>query len=81
VKMNPPRKLTKEERAAIRTLERLAKRWPKTLVLFGASKLYVFDASMAARHEEFDRTGKMSEWAKQTVLARINIDCDGGDPW
>ena len=33
--MNAPRKLTKEERAAIRTLERLAKRWPKTLMLFG----------------------------------------------
>ena len=76
-----PRRLTKEERLAIRTLERLAKRWPKTLVLFGASKLHVFDASMAARHEEFDRTGKMGEWAKQTVLARIDIDCDGGDPW
>lgn len=35
MKTNSPRKLTKEELSAIRTLERLAKHWPKSLMLFG----------------------------------------------
>lgn len=79
---NAPRKLTKEERAAIRTLERLAKRWPKTLVLFGgAGALHVLDREMAARYQEFDAKGQTSEWTKQAQIARIGIDCDGGDPW
>jgi len=46
VKTNPPRKLTKEERAAIRTLKRLAKRWPKSLMLFGCDGvLHAIDKS------------------------------------
>lgn len=46
MKTNSPRKLTKEERVAIRTLERLAKRWPKSLMLFGCDGvLHVIDKS------------------------------------
>jgi len=82
MKTNPPRKLTKEERAAIRTLERLAKRWPKTLVLHGGGgNLAVLDSAMSMRYHEFESKGQASEWTQQTILARIGIFCEGGDPW
>lgn len=62
------RELTEEEDAAIRSLRRLAKRWPASLKLFGWSgSLYVMDAEMEA--------------GDAAVLADIGgISCDGGDP-
>lgn len=77
-----PRKLTKEERAAVQALERLQKNWPKTLMLFGSTgALYVLDLASANEHTIHYRKGTLEEWKKKTVIARIAIYADGGDPW
>jgi hypothetical protein len=62
------RELTKEEASAIRSLERLAKKWPQTLHLFSWSgSLVVMDAAMVP-----------SEDAVFTTI--MGIPNDGGDP-
>lgn len=58
--------ITKEEQKAIRSLERLAKRWPKGIELFGWSgSLYVT---------------KTMENGILGAVTSITIPCDGGDP-
>jgi hypothetical protein len=63
-----PRDLTPDEEAAIRSLKRLAKKWPQSLKLFSWSgSLVVMDADMPP--------GEAAE------LASIEgIPNDGGDP-
>ena len=62
------RDLTPEEASAIKSLERLAKRWPETLKLFSWSgSLVVMDSDM--------------EPGSDAVLRWIvGINNDGGDP-
>lgn len=62
--------LTTEEHRAINALQRLGKRWPKSLKLFSWSgSLVIFDAD-----DDLSR-------ANDTVLAEIRgILNDGGDP-
>lgn len=62
------RPLTEEERDAIRSLKRLAKKWPQSLKLFSWSgSLCVMDAAMRPGSEaELDHI--------------IGIPNDGGDP-
>lgn len=65
------RDLTPDEQNAVNTLNRLAKRWPKTIKLFSWSgTLVIFDAD-----DTLSRPG-------DTELAVINrgIISDGGDP-
>ena len=59
--------ITKEELAAIRSLKRLARNWPKSLRLFSWS------GSLKVTKEDSD--------GKQAVVDHIfGIDNDGGDP-
>jgi hypothetical protein len=63
------RELTKDEAAAVAVLDRLAKRWPRTIKLFSWSgSLVVMDSDMAV--------------GADAVLAEIRsgIINDGGDP-
>lgn len=58
--------ITKKEQKAIAELESLAKRWPKTISLFGWSgTLHVF---------------KRNDAGRQMDITTIPIFCDGGDP-
>lgn len=63
-----PRELTAEEATAIRSLERLARKWPQSLKLFSWSgSLVVMDNMMELGHD--------------AQLADITgIPNDGGDP-
>lgn len=63
-----PRDMTGEEAAAVRSLRRLAKRWPRSLRLFAWNgSLRVMDSSMAP--------------GEDAVVADVRgIPCDGGDP-
>lgn len=69
------RELTEQEAKAVRSLERLASRWPQSLKLFSAAgSLVVLDAEQTSLADE-----RLSE---DDVLATINgIPNDGGDPW
>lgn len=58
--------ITKKEQRAIAELKALAKRWPKTISLFGWSgTLHVF---------------KRNTDGRQMDITIIPIYCDGGDP-
>ena len=68
--------LTKKELSAVRTLERLAKRWPKTLWLFSASgSLCVMRAGPNGGAVETSSGGVDQEHCVTT----IDIPNDGGD--
>lgn len=68
--------LTTEEKAAIRTLERLAKRWPKTLWLYSASgSLHVMRCGPQGEHVETPMGGSDPTYR----ITKINIPNDGGD--
>lgn len=64
--------LTEEEARAIRSLQRLAKRWPQSLQLFSAS------GSLIVLHAGHDA----DPLPQDAALAHIEgIPNDGGDPW
>lgn len=66
---------TAEERKAIASLERLAKRWPDSLMLFSAA------SSLVVVRPEWSRRADQT-MTEDDVLARIyGIPNDGGDPW
>jgi hypothetical protein len=66
----PDLELTAEEERAIRSLERLAKKWPPSLMLFGVS------GSLLVRRVPGDGKGGGKRY---TVTEIIGIQCDGGD--
>jgi len=64
------RELTKEERSAVKSLERLAKRWPSSLALFSWS------GSLQVVFTDFD-----PENMKEYLITSIHgIPNEGGDP-
>lgn len=68
--------LTKEETAAINTLKRLAKKWPKSLWLYSASgTLWVM------RHDENGEKAMnhLSGFDGDAAITSIDIPNDGGD--
>lgn len=68
--------LTKEEKNAINTLHRLAKRWPDSLWLYSASgSLCVMKRDSNGDQVMTDIGGVDPEYQVDT----INIDNDGGD--
>ena len=58
--------LSKEEQKAIASLERLAKKWPETLELFGWSGSCYVTKSLGD--------------GRRGLVTSISIVCDGGDP-
>lgn len=69
--------LTKEETAAINSLKRLAKRWPKSLWLWSASgTLCVMRSSESGEHVVTANQGVDPSY---TVAEISGIDNDGGD--
>jgi hypothetical protein len=58
--------VTDEEQKAIASLKRLAKRWPKTVSLFGWSGTLC--------------VVKRLEDGRQGLITTVDIMCDGGDP-
>ena len=69
-------KLTKEEKTAIAALERLAKRWPKSLWLFSANgTLCVMKKDSSGRKVQTPHGGVDSDY----VATTIGIENDGGD--
>lgn len=67
---------TKEEKAAIAALKRLAKKWPETLWLFAAANTLTVmkkndDGKRAMTH--------LNCFDSENAVAAINIECDGGD--
>ena len=60
-------KITKEEQSAIRSLERLARKWPDSLRMFSWS------GSLQITKED-------SDGRQATVQGIIGINNDGGDP-
>lgn len=78
--------ITPEERRAIRTLERLAKRWPKSLWLFSASgSLHVMKRGpdgerVMAKNNYMGRSiGNDELTDSRASIATIDIPNDGGD--
>ena len=71
-----PIDLTKEEASAIDTLQRLGKRWPKSLWLFSASgSLYVMRKEAdGGRHAP--KVNRDSDFIAATIMG---IENDGGD--
>lgn len=68
--------LTDEERRAVATLQRLAKRWPKSLWLFsGAGTLCVMKFDKDGNRVTLDHGGMDPE----SSVATIKIPNDGGD--
>jgi hypothetical protein len=62
------RDLTPEEAAAIRSLKRLAKKWPRSLTIFG------WNGSMCVMDTSMNKCGS-------AILDEVSgIPCDGGDP-
>jgi hypothetical protein len=69
-------KLTREEHAAIATLERLAKRWPKSLWLFSANG----ELNVMRYAADGQRGVEPNGGIDQTFsVATIDINNDGGD--
>ena len=71
-----PIDLTKEEASAIDTLQRLGKRWPKSLWLFSASgSLYVMRKEVGGRRHA-PTVNRDSDFIAATIMG---IENDGGD--
>jgi len=71
------RELSKDERNAINTLKRLAKRWPKTLWLFsGSGTMSVLKVNANGEHA-MTIGGCVDQ--DYVVESRIGIPNDGGD--
>lgn len=71
--------LTGEERRAIASLERLAKRWPRSLMLFSASGSLLVLRNDGHSVERLGSRDAAEQYA--TILASIDgIPNDGGDP-
>lgn len=75
------RELTKEEQNAINSLKRLAKRWPKSLMLFsGSGELCVLDVNKCQDWPEGTPEYKAGGFNPDSILDRIQgIPNDGGD--
>ena len=74
--MIPASELTKEERNAISTLERLAKRWPESLWLFsGSGRLWVMRKNAQGEQAYTPRGGNDQAYC----VKHIEIENDGGD--
>lgn len=71
----PSRELTDDEAKAIRSLERLAKKWPRSLMLLSWSgTLHVMLVDDA--HAAYDADAGYSD----ASITTISISNDGGDP-
>lgn len=69
-------KLNNEERKAVATLQRLSKKWPKSLWLFsGSGSLCVMKKNDKGERALSDTDGMCPEH----VVAKIDIENDGGD--
>jgi hypothetical protein len=70
-----PQELSPQEKAAIGTLRRLAKRWPSSLWLFSASgRLHVMRCN-ANRERAYRESGADPDF----IVEKIDIPNDGGD--
>ena len=68
--------ITKEEQNAINTLDRLAKRWPKTLWLFATGmSLHVMKCDKDGGHATLPCDGMDPDYS----ITTIDIENDGGD--
>lgn len=65
------------EDAAVKALQRLARRWPETLGLFSAS-----GTLLVVRLEEDGSFPSPGRWGatRDTTITEIDIPNDGGDP-
>jgi hypothetical protein len=70
------RKLTKQEKNAIRCLKNLAKRWPDSLWLFSAARELCVMRYNNKREVAVTNSGGVDQ---DYVVADINIPNDGGD--
>lgn len=74
--MADPRDLTKEEKAALSSLRRLAKKWPESLWLYSASgSLCVMRCDAAGERVHLPTDGVDPDYCVET----IDIPNDGGD--
>ena len=67
--------LTPQEKRAIATLNRLAKRWPKSLWLMATGSLHV----MKKRNGIKASMGVGRHYDQEAIIATIAIENDGGD--
>lgn len=71
--------MTDEERRAVASLKRLAKKWPKSLTLFSAAGSLIV---IRTGTERGAGSGSGEVLSPDDVLAYIDgIPNDGGDPW
>jgi len=72
---DPNLELTKEEKAAISSLKRLAKRWPESLWLYNNGTMYVLKAGENGEHVH-----RGDAIDQDYVIEQIDgIHSDGGD--
>ena len=64
----------KEERNAIRSLQKLADSWPQTLWLFAAS-----GTLLCMKKTDGERVTKGWAYDQEFAVEVIGIECDGGD--
>lgn len=67
--------LTREERNAIATLRRLARRWPKSLMLMAGT------GGLAVIRTADYTSGRLQGSGGSFTIETIAILSDGGDPW
>lgn len=67
--------MTREERNAIRSLKRLAKRWPKSLWLFAGGRLYVMRRPPGNEDTCKSGDGTIRE---DLIVDSVDIPNDGG---
>lgn len=70
-----PLPLTRDEQAAIASLQRLAKRWPKTLWVYCGSGFYVMKTGPRGERVMTQAGGTDPKF----VVAQLDIPQDGGD--
>lgn len=73
-------KLTKEEKQAIKSLERLARNWPETLWLFSAAGiLHIVKKADGERVRRGTDVARGMSYDQDYSIAAIDIPNDGGD--
>ena len=66
------RQLKENEIRWIKQIEKLLKKMPKSITLFGDGRLHVVDAK---EDENYDKVKHFQS------LYKFDAHCDGGDPW
>jgi hypothetical protein len=75
--MNKPDPLTKDERACITALERVAKKWPKTLWLFAGDGTWI--SILKSKPDGQHAILPSGSTDQNYVVGKVKIDNDGGD--